>query len=453
MPSTTFHPLEIIYRTPSNLRPYEANARQHPRRQMRKLRAAIETYGFTSPLIIDEHSVVLCGNLRLATALWMGLEAAPTITLEGLDPARRKALILADNRIADKASWDRKQLKAELQMLQELGFELELTGFDTLEIESTLYLDDDQAEDDDVEWPDGSPPVSRVGDLWLIGEHRVLCGDAREPASYERLLGGEEAAALFTDPPYAIPIRNHVSGHGRVKHDNFVMGCGETADEEFAQTILNPALALMGARCAPGAIAFVCCDWRHVSLFETACAEAFHEPRTLAVWAKTNASNGGLYRPQHELIWVWQARKGDLVNNVQMGRAGAGLGTAGRNRSNLWTFAGANVFRKGRLEDLADHATVKPRRLVAEAIRDVTRVGALVLDGFLGSGTTIAAAAMTGRRGYGIELDPRFCDVALRRIGQACGATPCLVTGETFEAVRAQRLASPAPLRLTDRRS
>jgi DNA modification methylase len=439
--------LEIVYRTTSSLTPFENNARHHPRRQMGKLRSAIETFGFTSPLIIDEHGVVLCGNLRLATAIAMKLGQVPTIKLEGLSKAERRALVLADNRISQEASWDRQKLKMELEALQELGFELELTAFDTLEIESTLNLDGEpaanDADDDSVDL-DSGPVLSRLGDLWLIGEHRVFCGDARASESYQQLMDDQLASAVFSDPPYAIPIKNHVSGHGRVKHDNFVMGCGETSDEEFFDTILKPALVLMGKHSAPGAVAFVCCDWRHVSLFEKACAEAFHEVKTLAVWAKTNASNSGLYRPQFELVWVWQTKAGDLQNNIQMGRSSAGLGTKGRNRSNLWTFAGANVFRKGRLEDLADHSTVKPKKMVAEAIRDVTKVGDIVLDGFLGSGTTCVAAAMTGRRGYGIELDPKFVDVALRRIALACGQVPRLSTGETLLEVAAARLGDAA---------
>lgn len=435
--------LEVVYRATTSLTPYEQNARHHPRRQMRKLQAAIEAFGFTSPLIIDEQGVVLCGNLRLATAIAMNMSQVPTIRLEGLSDSERRAFILADNRVSQEGSWNRQKLKAEFEALQSLCFELELTGFDTLEIESTLNLDDDppatNVDDDSVEIDEG-PFVSQVGDLWIIGEHRVLCGDARDPASYKRLLEGNLAKAVFTDPPYAIPIKNHVSGHGRVKHDNFVMGCGETSDEEFAATILTPALNLMGEHSAPGAIAFVCCDWRHVGLFERACAEAFEEAKTLAVWAKTNASNSGLYRPQFELVWVWQTKKGELQNNIQMGRSSDGLGTKGRNRSNLWTFAGANVFRKGRLEDLADHATVKPKKMVSEAIRDVTKVGDIVLDGFLGSGTTCVAAAITGRRGFGIELTPKFVDVALRRIAKACGQVPRLSSGETVIEVGVARL-------------
>jgi DNA modification methylase len=439
--------LEIVYRATTSLTPLENNARHHPRRQMRKLQSLIEIHGFTSPLIVDEKGVVLCGNLRLATAIAMKLPQEPTIKLEGLSEAERRAFVLADNRISQEASWDRQKLKMELEALQKLGFELELTAFDTLEIESTLNLDGEpaatDADDDSVDLESG-PVLSQLGDLWLIGEHRVFCGDARDSESYEQLMDGQLASAVFSDPPYAIPIKNHVSGHGRVKHDNFIMGCGETGDEEFAATILTPALKLMSQNSSPGAIAFVCCDWRHVSLFEKACAEAFEEAKTLAVWAKTNASNSGLYRPQFELIWVWQTKAGDLQNNIQMGRSGAGLGTMGRNRSNLWTFAGANVFSKGRLQDLADHATVKPKKMVAEAIRDVTKVGDIVLDGFLGSGTTCVAAAMTGRQGYGIELDPKFVDVAIRRIALACGHMPRLSTGESLQEVAAARLGDAA---------
>lgn len=448
VPLSNRPPLEIAYHDPAVLSLNADNARHHPMRQLRKMVRSFEAFGFTSPVIIDEAMTVLCGNLRVSAALSMGMKMIPTVMLTDLTEAEKKALALADNRIGQDGSWDRSKLRSEFEVLSELGYTLEFTGFDTIEIESCLSIDTVPAavdtDDDVVDLDDTQAPVSRLGDLWHIGEHRIYCGDARDPKSYELLVGTAKAALIFVDPPYNIRIPNNVSGHGRVKHSNFLMGCSEESDPVFAETILIPALRLMGSHAAPGAIAFVCCDWRHVSLFEAACAEAFHEVKSLIVWAKTNASNSAFYRPQYELIWAWQAQPGPLVNNFQMGRKGAGLGVPGRNRSNLWTYAGANVFRRGRLEDLADHATVKPRKMVADAIRDCSPVGGIVLDGFLGSATTIVAAAMTGRVGYGIELDPKFCDVALRRVSEACGEPARLEGGLTFDEVAAQRQVTPS---------
>lgn len=428
--------LTIIYRDVSSLRTYEANARLHSKAQLKKLSRSIEVYGWTNPLIVDETGMVLCGAGRLTAAQELGIESVPTVVLSHMTDAQKRAYIIADNRLAEQASWSKKLLRSELQGLVEVGYEVELTGFDTLEIDTLLSIGDDEPKvDDDVHLPDGRVPVSRVGDYWHIGVHRLFVGNACEPQSYERLLAGERAQLIFCDPPYGCRIENNVSGNGAVRHTDFVMGASGKLDTDFSMGLLRPALRCMAANSVPGAIAFVCIDWKGAPFLLDAAQGVFAEVKNLIVWAKTNAGQGAFYRSAHELIYAFKVSPGKHINNF-------GLGGGGRHRSNVWTYAGANVFRAGRMQDLADHPTVKPKALVADAILDCSTRGSIVLDAFAGSGTTLVAAQMTGRRGFGIELDPKFADVIIRRVEEEVG-TAALLDGTTpFAQVAAARTAS-----------
>lgn len=409
------------------------NARQHSRAQIRKIRASLRAFGWTNPLIIDETGMILCGAGRYMAAGEEGMETVPVIVLSNMSEAQKRAYILADNKLAEQASWSKALLRKELKGLIEIGYEVELTGFDTIEIDTLITIEEEDGKiDDDVHLPDGSQAVSRVGDLWHVVDHRVMVGDARDPLVYERLLAGERAQLIFTDPPYGCRIENNVSGLGRVKHRDFVMGAGEVSLPEFAATLLRPAFRQMAAHALSGAIAFVCCDWRAAPHLIDAAQGVFHETKNMIVWSKTNAGMGTFYRSAHELIYAFKVSPGTHINNF-------GLGEKGRHRSNVWVYPGANTFRKGRLDDLAEHCTVKPRRLVADAILDCSKRGGLVLDPFAGSGTTLVAAQMTGRRGYGIELDPQYADVILRRLSEAAGAPALLDGRESFDSVAAAR--------------
>lgn len=426
--------LQIKYLPVASLQGYEGNARQHSKAQLKKLKRSIRQNGWTNPILIDEAGMVLAGHGRLAAAIELGIDRVPTIELSRMTPAQKRAYILADNKIAEQASWSKGMLLGEMKDLADLGFDLEETGFDTSEIDRILAFEDAEPKvDDDVHLPadDAPAPVCRTGDLWEIGKHRLLVGDARDPTAYELLMGGERAQLIFSDPPYGCAIEGNVSGLGKVKHSDFIMGAGETSLPEFATTILRPALKLMAAYALPGAIAFICTDWRAGPHLLDAAQGVFAEIKNLIVWAKTNAGMGTFFRSAHELIYAFKVSPGSHVNNF-------GLGEGGRHRSNVWTYAGANTFRAGRMEDLADHATVKPKKLVADAILDCSTVGSIVLDPFCGSGTTIVAAAMTRRRGYGIEIDPKFADVILRRVSEETGTEPTL-SGVPFSVVAAER--------------
>ncbi len=430
--------LKITYAATSTLQPYKTSARQHSKKQIEKLKKSIVEFGWVNPLIVDQHGVVLCGGGRLAAAIALGLDEVPTVMLSHMSDAQKSAYVLMDNRLAEEATWSKALLRTELQGLIEIGFDVELTGFDTLEIDTLLSFNAvDQPVDDNVELPDATPPVCRVGELWRIGKHRLYVGDARDGASYEALMGGERAQLVFTDPPYGCAIAGNVSGLGQVKHENFVMGAGETSLAEFGQTLLRPAFKEIARHVVSGAIAFVCTDWRAAPYLVDAAQGVFHELKNLIVWSKTNAGMGTFYRSGHELIYAYKVLPGKHINNF-------GLGEGGRHRSNVWVYPGANSFRAGRMQDLADHSTVKPKQLVADALLDCSKPGAIVLDPFCGSGTLLVAAEMTGRVGYGIELDPKYADVILRRAAEATGETPMLNGIPFDEVARARREATEA---------
>lgn len=422
--------LIVDYRPIEELRPYANNARQHPRSQLKKLAASLKQFGFVNPILVDDEDTILCGHGRVEAAKMAGYTRVPTIRLEHLSDADRRAFIIADNAIAEKAGWSKSMLASELQGLVDLGYDVELTGFSTLEIDTFLSLDDTSAVDDVVEEPVDGPCLTQPGDHWVIGDHHLVCGDARSPEVYETLLSGALAELVFTDPPYNVRIAGNVSGH---RHGEFLMGSGELSDAEFTQQLLRPCLRCIVRNSVPGAIAFICMDWRGGPQLLDAAEGVLHELKNLIAWVKPNAGMGAFYRSQHELIYAFKISRGEHINNF-------GLGKGGRHRSNVWSYAGANSFGRGRMANLEDHPTVKPKKMVADAILDCSRRGGVVLDPFAGSGTTLIAAQMTGRRGYGIELDPKFCDVILRRAQEATDVEPRLQDGRSLTEVAGERL-------------
>ncbi|MEL6286787.1 MAG: DNA modification methylase [Pseudomonadota bacterium] len=327
-----------------------------------------------------------------------------------MTPAQQKAYRLADNKLAENAGWDRDLLRVELGALdvEDLDFELETIGFSTGELDIILKTPDEAPEEAPPE-PNPGPPVTRPGDLWLLGPHRLLCGSALEADDYDDLLRGEQASAMFTDPPYNVPVHGHVCGSGKIRHGEFAMASGEMSADEFC--------AFLAAFCQetykvllPGAVAFVCMDWRHIQDLIAAGALDLGDLINLCVWNKMKGGMGSLYRSQHELVGVFRTRGGKHRNNVELGKHG-------RDRTNVWDYAGVQARR----DELKLHPTVKPVAMIADAIQDVTARGELVLDPFCGSGSTILAAERTGRRAAGIELDPKYVDVAIRRFQQATG--------------------------------
>jgi DNA modification methylase len=406
-------PLAVDVRPIASLKTNPRNARTHSKKQIRQIADSIVAFGFVVPLVVDESSTILLGHGRLAAAILLGLSKVPVIVLEGLSEAKKRALLLADNKIADNAGWNRQLLAVELPELAELlideDLDISITGFEPVEIDqiATDFEEDtsDPADTIESEWLAGSV-VSKLGDIWKLGEHRLSCGDARDAGDIDRLMSGKRAAMVFLDPPYDVQIRSIV-GRGRIKHAEFAMASGEMSPSEFT-AFLEETLGNAARVSHNGAIHYVCMGWRHVAELIEAGREVYNAMLNLAVWVKSNAGQGSFYRSQHELICVFRVGNAPHLNNVELGRHG-------RSRSNVWHYAGVNSFRARRMDELAAHPTVKPVTMVADAMKDCTRRGDIVLDTFAGAGTTILAAERVGRRAYSLELEPKYVDVAIRR--------------------------------------
>lgn len=427
----------------SALRPYARNARTHSRRQIKKIAASIERFGFVNPVLIDENNQIIAGHGRVAAAKLLGWPEVPTLRIEHLDAAEKRAYILADNRLAEDAGWDQEMLAIELQGLIELDFSIELTGFDIAEVDHILDAEaeaqaPDRNIDDDVPpGPASGAAITRPGDLWQLGQHRLLCGDATAASSYTRLLGGAKAALIFTDPPYNVPIGGHVSGLGKARHREFAMASGEMTPDEFRR-FLESVFRHMAAHSADGSIHFICMDWRHMAETLAAGESVYTELKNLCVWVKSNGGMGTFYRSRHELVLAFKNGTAVHINNFE-------LGQTGRYRTNVWEYAGVNSFGQDRNLALAMHPTVKPVALVADALKDCSKRRQIVLDPFAGSGTTVIAAEKTGRRAYVLELDPLYCDTIIRR-WQAFTGKPALHadTGRCFEEMEELRMAEAA---------
>jgi DNA modification methylase len=409
-------PLQIVYRRIGELKPDPANPRQHSKKQILKLADSIKTLGFNVPVLVDAELNVVSGHCRLAAGRALGIAEVPTIRLDHLSPAQVRVFRIADNRLSELAEWNEQLLARELKDLSLIGldFSLEVTGFEMAEIDLRIASLEDlpKGENDPADVlpvPIAGPPLSRIGDIWVLGSHQLSCGNALDAAAFAALIGEERAAMAFSDPPYNVPIDGHASGRGAIRHRSFPMATGEMDAAEFT-AFLSSAFRNLVAFSDDGSIHFICMDWRHIGESLAAGREVYDELKNLCVWVKNNAGMGSLYRSQHELVFVFKHGRNRHRNNVQ-------LGQFGRNRSNVWHYCGANSFARCGEEGnlLALHPTVKPVAMVADAILDCSARGDIVLDPFLGSGTTLIAAERTGRRCYGLELDPAYVDTIVRR--------------------------------------
>jgi DNA modification methylase len=436
--TTVLAPCEaaIEYRSGAELKPNPRNPRSHSGKQVQLLAAAIKEFGVFVPVVVDEKDVILAGHARLEAAKLLGMIKVPTIRVQHLTPERKRAFVLADNRLAELAGWDEEMLGAELGELSslELDFELELTGFDTVDVDRLEAVMPNQAAEPEVaaELDRTEPTVSSLGDLWQLGPHRLFCGSALEAEPYRRVLGDEPVQMVFTDPPYNVPIDGHVGGLGSVKHAEFQMASGEMSEEEFI-AFLASFMRLAAAHSVDGAIHFLCMDWRHMGEMLAAGRSVYGGPKNLCVWSKTNAGMGSFYRSQHELVFVFKVGTGKHINNF-------GLGERGRYRSNVWVYPGVNTFKRSRMNELEAHPTVKPLAMVIDALKDCSRRRGIVLDPFVGSGTTLLAAEKTGRVCRALELDPHYVDVAIRRWQALTGQSAVhLSSGRTFDELAAER--------------
>jgi DNA modification methylase len=421
------------------LKPRQRNARRHSNRQVEQLAESLRKFGFIGAIIIDGTNQVLAGHGRLAAAKLAGLRELPCIRVDHLDEASLKAFALADNRLAELSGWDDDVLKLELRELESLAdFDLEVTGFDTVDLDRLLGPEPDPHANPDDNIPellDNRPAVSARGDMWILGQHRLLCGDALDPADYARLLGNEQVVQVVTDPPYNVRICGNVSS--RKGFREFAMASGELSPQQFT-AFLSTCLVNASKVSRDGAIFHIFMDWRHIEEMLAAIRSAGLCLMNLCVWVKPNAGMGTFYRSQHELVFVVKNGNAPHVNNF-------GLGGRGRNRSNVWRYpAVVHGPRRGISDPEHGHPTPKPVAAIIDALKDCSRRGDIILDPFAGSGTTIIAAARIGRRARLIELDPHYVDLIVRRWQVVTGGSARLAdNGSSFADVEAARSTRP----------
>lgn len=425
-----YRPLDAIGFDPQN-------PRLHSKRQVRQIARSIETFGFNVPVLIDAGGQLIAGHGRVLAAQLLGMAQVPTIKLEHLTEPQLRAFMIADNRLTENAVWDERMLGEQFKTLSvlELDFSIDVTGFEMSEIDTMIEglapasrSNDDPA--DAMPESGAKPQVTKTGDLWSLDRHRVYCGDARNDAAYSALMRDRRAAAVFSDPPYNDPVDGYVAGFGKIHHAEFPMASGEMSEAEFT-TFLTEVLTLLARHSSDGALQFICMDWRHTRELLAAAQQAYAEFKNLCVWVKDVAGQGSLYRSQHELVFVFKSGKRAHRNNIQ-------LGQFGRYRTNVWQYRRVNSLARttdeGNLPEL--HLTIKPVELVADAILDCTARADVVLDAFLGSGTTVIAAERTGRVCYGIEIDPCYVDTIIRRWQAFTGRSAIQEsTGRTFNAI------------------
>lgn len=427
----------IVDRPPADLKPWPGNPRTHSDKQKAKLKASIRKFGFTSVVVADEFGVILSGHCRVEVAKELGLVTIPTRVISGLKESQKAAFVIADNKLGLLSGWDNPSLKKAIEeILIEDELEIEMTGFSTAEIDLMFDGPEEPQGTDPDDLQAGDIPkevISQMGDCWHLGPHRLLCGDALDPASYEAVMQGDLAQLVVSDVPYNVKINGHVSGKGKVKHAEFPMASGEMSQKEFTN-FLHAAFLHTHAFSQDGAIHFYFIDWRHIRELQDAAQPLFGAPRQMCVWVKENGGMGTFYRSRHELVFAFKKGDAPHINNFE-------LGQHGRYRTNVWEYPGANSFQGEGHELLALHPTCKPVGLVSDALRDCSNRKGIVLDPFAGSGTILVAAERTGRQARAIELDPHYIDVAILRWQRVTGKQAILAaTGKTWDQVRTERL-------------
>lgn len=429
--SNSFHnPLDyaVAKVDPEALKPAERILRRHSDRKLAKLGASIRQFGMRMPILAQRDGRIVCGHARWLAARDIGMDTVPVIYTDDLGPEDARLYAIADNRSGEEAEWILQELKLEFIDLRALDLDLKLPDsfFETSEIDAIIELPDRPEKDGEVI---GLPqkPVTCPGDLWVLSKHRLLCGDALKETSYEVLLGDERAQMIFSDPPYNLSSRT-ITGMGKAKHGDFAMASGEMSRAGFTE-FLTTAFILQARYSVEGSVHFQCMDWRHLREMLDAGEVAYTELKNLIVFDKGSGGMGTFYRSQHEMIFAWKHGTGRHINNF-------GLGKTGRYRTNLWSYRSNNSFHRDRDKELSAHCTVKPRPLVADAIRDCSHIGGIILDVFGGAGTTLCAAQLTNRQARLIEIAPGYCDATVRRWQDMTGEEAVLAaTGQTFAEV------------------
>jgi DNA modification methylase len=426
--------LELSYIALGEVRASPRKIRKLDPAHVREIASSIRVLGFCAPILIGGEKDIIDGEARFEAAKQLGLAQIPCISIAHLNKIEQRTLRLAVNRIAEKGEWDLAALKIELGELMLNDAPIEIAGFSPAEMDQIVLDGGDAGVERGPIAPDPSgTAVARVGDVFALGVHRVVCGDARRPEVLRALMHiSDRVRLVLTDEPYNVKICGNVTGGS---HREFAMASGEMSDAEF----LSFNLAWMGAVLPylhDGAVFGTFIDWRGYPTVFSAATKLGLTPLNLVVWAKTNGGMGSLYRSQHELLPLFKSGSGAHTNNVELGRHG-------RWRSNVWSYPGASSMGSDARRGLADHPTVKPSAMLADALLDLTRLGDIVLDPFLGSGSTLVAAENTGRVCLGVELDPLYVDVVVRRYETLTGKSAMLVeTGEMFSELSIRRAAA-----------
>ena len=391
----------------AELKPYSKNARTHSPKQIRQIAKSIKSFGFTNPVLVDKDNCILAGHGRVEAAKLAGLTEVPAVVISHLTPAQKKAYILADNRLAELSGWDKDLLKIEIEEINQLdcNFDLTLTGFEAPEID-VLLSPITPATEENADFLEKSIP-SRVksGDLWQLGQHKLLCADSTQKAAFNKLLMAKKADIIVTDPPYNVKISGHVrSGE---KYREFAMASGEMSQNEFSQ-FLRSIFCLLAEHSRAGSLHYAFMDWRHIGEILSAGMSVYTTLKNVCVWNKLSGGMGSLYRSQHELVFVFKNGDAPHTNNIE-------LGVHGRYRTNVWDYPGIFIKNKVNKANINLHPTVKPVGLLADILLDASPRKGLVLDPFGGSGSTLLAAERTGRQARIIEIDPHYCDVIIYR--------------------------------------
>lgn len=396
----------------TSLKTYHNNAKVHNEEQLQALASSIKQFGFNSPILIDEKNEIIAGHGRLEAAKIVGLTEVPVIRLTHLSEVQKRAYRLADNKIAEKGGWNEDILKLELSELESLcnDFDITITGFSSVELDVLL---DDTGNSHKIDKQLNTDPfvpeneiITQPGDIWHLGNHRIICGNSQDEETFSKLMQTQKAKMVLQDPPFNVAINGHVCGSGKIKHKEFAFASGEMTDEQFIQ-FLETNFKLCAKFSQSGSLHYNFMDWRHSMHILAAAQKSFDLFINLCVWNKGTGSLGSLYRSQHELCFIFKNGKESHINNVELGKNG-------RYRTNVWNYPGVNSFGRHR-QDLKMHPTVKPVEMLYDAILDVTKRGDLVLDSFLGSGSSLIAAEKAHRVCYGIECEMLYIDTTIRR--------------------------------------
>jgi DNA modification methylase len=412
------------------------NPRQHSQRQVNQIADSIREFGFLMPVVVDDTAHVVIGHARVLAAKKLDMPRIPVVEIKHLSKTQLKALRIADNKLAQNAHWDERLLGESFLELKELDvdFDLSITGFSFPEIDLTLQTLQEgvtEATNDEADAVTGVQ-VCQPGDVWQLCDHRLHCGDATAEAAFDILMKEELAHVVFIDPPYNVRVDGHVSGKGKIRHREFAQASGELSREEFIR-FLSSSCAALAKHSKNGAIHFVCMDWRHADELIAAGRDVYCELKNIVAWVKSNPGMGSLYRSQHELVFVFKSGTGRHTNNIELGKHG-------RNRTNVWQYDSASTQARKGNNLLELHPTAKPVQLVMDALLDCSLRGEIVLDSFLGSGTTLLAAERTGRTCRGIELDPLYVDTAIRRWQNLTGRDAVRTSdGKLFRQIEAEK--------------